>query len=79
MSDTADNVQPKITVDYETDVLYIRLADGIGTGEVASSEPFELRSRESEAVFDFDADGHLLGIEIIGIENIFRPGKSNSR
>ncbi|MGI8333639.1 DUF2283 domain-containing protein [Actinomadura scrupuli] len=74
MSGPVWHIQSNITVDVEADALYIEVAEGVGEGEAVSNESFALNTRRSEVVFDFDAGGRLLGIEILGVKDLLRPG-----
>lgn len=62
----------EVAVDMEAGALYIQLADVIEKGEAVTNEVFPLESRSSEAVFDLNARGELLGIEIIGIDGLLK-------
>lgn len=62
----------KVVVDLEADAAYIQLADVIDEGEAVVNEDFPLKKRKSAAVFDMNARGELLGIEIIGVRGLFK-------
>ncbi len=48
---------------------YIYVADGIARGEAAYTEPVET-DRTSGIHLDFDKDGRLLGIEVLGASRV---------
>jgi uncharacterized protein YuzE len=55
----------KISYDAKVDAAYIYLAEEIGVGHVAktySCDPVEVGG---EINLDFDAEGHLIGIEVL--------------
>jgi len=55
----------KITYDARTDSAYIQLADDIGAGGVASTYPCDPAQVGGEINLDFNAEGRLVGIEVM--------------
>ena len=51
---------PVVEIDTEATAAYIRLRDG----KIARTEPYG--SGKSLVMLDFDADGNVLGIEVVG-------------
>ena len=51
---------PVVEIDTEATAAYIRLRDG----KIARTGPY--RSGKSLVMLDFDADGNVLGIEVVG-------------
>ncbi|WP_346047396.1 DUF2283 domain-containing protein [Actinomadura chokoriensis] len=62
----------KVKISTEVDALYIQLADEIDPGESVRNESFRLKTRDSEMILDFSADKRLLGIEILGVEDLLK-------
>lgn len=63
----------RISYDPEVDAAYIRVVDPIETG--AAVKQVVVSSEESTAQFilDFDSQGSLLGIEVLGARTGLRP------
>jgi|tagenome__1003787_1003787.scaffolds.fasta_scaffold20920868_2 uncharacterized protein YuzE len=55
----------RITFDREADAAYVYLQNDIAKGAAVENVVVE-RVGKGDLVLDFDADGYLLGIEIIG-------------
>jgi uncharacterized protein YuzE len=55
----------RITIDPEADAAYVSLQNDIADGAAVENVVVE-RAGKGDIVLDFDADGYLLGIEIIG-------------
>lgn len=53
------------TYDPNVDAAYIYLADEIREGQVAKTVPLDPGAIHGEINLDFDADGRLIGIEVI--------------
>ncbi|WP_063035807.1 DUF2283 domain-containing protein [Nocardia grenadensis] len=53
-----------VTYDPDADAAYIALKQPIGAGEAVRQQNIPIDN--AEVVLDFDVDGRLLGIEIIG-------------
>jgi uncharacterized protein YuzE len=62
----------RVTYDPTADAAYVYLVD-IGPGEAISQEQVTLRSG-AVLTLDFDRDGHLLGLEILGADTLLPPG-----
>ena len=55
----------KVTYDPSSDAAYIYLVDEIAVGGVARTYPCDPREVSGQINLDFDADGRLLGIEVL--------------
>jgi uncharacterized protein YuzE len=55
----------RLTYDADADAAYIYVVDGIGAGGVAKTVPVDPAEVGGMINLDFDADGQLLGIEIL--------------
>jgi uncharacterized protein YuzE len=56
----------RVTYDASVDAAYVHLAGTVGDGEVASQIHSLLTPGDrGEVALDFDADGRLLGIEVL--------------
>lgn len=63
-----------ITHDAEVDAAYITLGRPIGPGEAARQiHSIRAPGGAGEIILDFDADGRLLGIEVLGAAAVLRP------
>ncbi|MEV6152737.1 DUF2283 domain-containing protein [Nonomuraea sp. NPDC052129] len=58
--------------DQEADAAYIDLAPVIKSGE-AVEQVIVARPPKGEVILDFDENGFLLGVEIIGAIDLLRP------
>jgi len=56
----------RLKVDKENDALYFRLDETT----IVESEEFE-----PGVILDFDKDGHVIGVEILGISSRVQPDK----
>ncbi|GII82824.1 hypothetical protein Ssi03_08140 [Sphaerisporangium siamense] len=63
----------RIEYDQENDVAYVYLVDHIGQGEAGTQIPVEAGALRGEVILDLDAQGLLLGVEIIGASQVLRP------
>ncbi|GII61490.1 hypothetical protein Skr01_15750 [Sphaerisporangium krabiense] len=63
----------RIEYDEENDVAYVYLVDHIGQGEAETQVLVDADALRGEAILDLDAQGLLLGIEIIGASQVLRP------
>jgi uncharacterized protein YuzE len=61
----------RFTVDHAADAAYLYVAPSIGAGE--SVENVIVERPQGTIVLDFDAEGHLLGVEIIGATTLLTP------
>lgn len=57
-------VQVRVTLDDEANAAYIYLMDGIASGSVARTVPLDHRGAMIN--LDFDANGRVVGVEILG-------------
>lgn len=55
----------KIEYDREVDAAYIYIADSVGDGSVARTYACDPSEIDGQINLDFDADGRLLGIEVL--------------
>lgn len=58
----------RITIDRAVDAAYFRVAPSIAAGE--SAENVIVPRPEGEIVLDFDAEGRLLGVEVVGAKDL---------
>jgi uncharacterized protein YuzE len=61
----------RVTYDGEANAAYLELEDDVGEGAAAENVVVE-RPGRGDIVLDFDADGRLLGVEIIGATALLR-------
>ena len=61
-----------LTYDSQSDVAYLYPVDRVADGEAVSQVALTPPHREAEVLADFDRDGYLLGIEIIGARRTLR-------
>lgn len=54
----------RFTVDHSADAAYFPIATSIGAGD--SVETLIVERPQGTLVLDFDADGRLLGVEVLG-------------
>ncbi|MEV7610464.1 DUF2283 domain-containing protein [Microbacterium sp. NPDC089320] len=60
--------------DPEVDAAYVTVGPPIADGGVARTVPVDLPDDISGELFlDFDRDGRLLGIEVLGASRLLRP------
>lgn len=60
----------RITFDPEANAAYIYLKEPIAQGEVARTEFCDVELRGGPVFLSFDAEGHLIGIEILGARDL---------
>ena len=58
-------MQVKVTYDPAVDAAYIYLRHS-GRGDAAHTVPVEEDEAAGEVILDFDRDGRLIGIEVLG-------------
>lgn len=64
----------KITYDKQADAAYVMIADRIHDGEAATQlYSIETPGGKGEVTLDFDRNGKLLGMEILGAEQVLQP------
>jgi len=56
----------RISYDAEVDASYIRVVDPIDPGEAVTQVVVVHDSAKAEFILDFDAEGSVLGIEVLG-------------
>jgi uncharacterized protein YuzE len=55
----------RVTYDSEANAAYFDIEDDVAEGSAVENVVIE-RPGRGDIVLDFDADGHLLGVEVIG-------------
>lgn len=63
----------RIEYDRENDTAYIYVVDAISPGEAVSQVAVEPPNGNADVSLDFDGNGRLLGIEVIGAEAVLSP------
>jgi uncharacterized protein YuzE len=61
----------RVTYDSEANAAYVELGDDVAGGTAVENVVVE-RPGQSDIVLDFDADGRLLGVEVIGATQLLR-------
>jgi uncharacterized protein YuzE len=59
--------------DPVADALYIYLTDEIVPGGAVESRISDLALKSAHIAYDFDHEGLILGIEIVGVSRVFTP------
>jgi uncharacterized protein YuzE len=62
----------RMTYDGHADAAYFAIEDDIADGSAVENVVIE-RPGRGDIVLDFDADGRLLGVEVIGASGLLRP------
>jgi len=68
-----DRIAVRLTYDVEADAAYVYLVASIGSGEVEETRHCLVELDRAAINLDFDIDGRLLGIEILGASRVLRP------
>ena len=68
----------RIEYDRKVDAAYIYIADEIGAGGVTTTYPCDPIEVGGEINLDFDAEGHLLGIEVLDASKKLHASLLNS-
>lgn len=63
----------RVTFDPEANAAYIYLKDQIPSGGVARSEFCDIELSGGPVFLQFDSDGRLIGIEILGAKELLPP------
>ncbi|MDM8085124.1 DUF2283 domain-containing protein [Cellulomonas cellasea] len=63
----------RVTFDASVDAAYIYLVDEITAGGVARTVPVDPREIDGMINLDFDAEGRLLGIEVLEASRFLSP------
>lgn len=63
----------RVTYDPDVDAAYVQLADEIGVGGVAFTYPCDVAAVGGMVNLDFDSDGRLVGIEVLGAKAKLPP------
>ena len=61
----------RLSYDNEADAAYLAIEVAVTAGSAAENVVIE-RPGQGDIVLDFDADGRLLGVEIIGARELLR-------
>ncbi|MFB9445602.1 DUF2283 domain-containing protein [Dactylosporangium vinaceum] len=61
-----------MTYDIDANAAYLAIEEHAAAGAAVEQVAIE-RPGQGDIVLDFDADGHLLGIEIIGAVRLLHP------
>jgi uncharacterized protein YuzE len=61
----------RVTYDSEANAAYVELGDDVAGGTAVENVVVE-RPGRGDIVLDFDADGRLLGVEVIGATQLLR-------
>jgi uncharacterized protein YuzE len=72
LGDSAAAYPVRLTFDPEADAAYIQLADS-EPGEAVDQVIVEGIPSPAEVVLDFNSDGQLLGVEVIGARAVLSP------
>lgn len=62
----------RMTYDSEANAAYMYLTDFIEPGQVAATQVSGIQLDMASINIDFDADGRVLGIEMLGADRILR-------
>ena len=62
----------RFPIDPSVDAAYIPIAPSIGAGQ--SVENVVIERAQGTIVLDFDSEGRLLGVEILGASALLMPG-----
>jgi len=62
----------RLTHDAEADADYVYMVEEIDRGEVTSSRVAAIRFENASLLVDLDADGRVLGIEVLGASRVLR-------
>lgn len=62
----------RFTHDAEADAAYVYLVDEINSGGVAVSRVANILMDRASITVDFDTDGRVLGIEVLGASRVLR-------
>lgn len=60
----------RLTYDSVADAAYVYFVDAVGAGEVVRTSASMLELDRSFIAFDFDVDGKVLGMEILGASRL---------
>lgn len=64
----------KLTYDEQANAAYVMLVQAIEPGEsVNQLHSFQTPGGKGELILDFDSDGRILGLEILGARQVLRP------
>jgi uncharacterized protein YuzE len=63
----------KLSYDSSVDAAYIQIAEEIGAGGVAMTYPCDPLEVRGEINLDFDAEGRLIGIEVLDASKKLPP------
>jgi len=63
--------EQRFTIDHSADAAYFSVAPTVDAGE--SVENVVIERAKGTIVLDFDADGRLLGVEVLGATSLLTP------
>ena len=61
-----------MTYDPEADAAYLYITDPIEAGASVSNSTLRREMESASVIADFDRDGRLLGIELLGVSRLLR-------
>ena len=64
----------RMTWDPEANAAYIYVVDSIRSGDAVTTRVLDHHLTQASVNVDFDADNRLLGIELLGVSRLLRPG-----
>jgi len=64
----------RMTYDPDADAAYIYISDPIEPGGSVQNAVMDHDLAGTAVVGDFDREGHLLGVELLGVSRLLRPG-----
>jgi len=67
-------VSLRMTYDPVADAAYIYVTDPIEDGASVKGAILDHGLAGTAVVGDFDSEGHLLGVELLGVSRLLRPG-----
>lgn len=63
----------RLTYDKEADAAYVQLVDVVRDAEASTQvHSIETPGRKGEIIIDFDAEGRIPGLEILGAKDVLR-------
>ena len=69
----------RMTYDPDADAAYLYITDPIEPGASVSNSTLRRDLESASVIADFDRDGRLLGIELLGVSGLLRPGAIPAR
>lgn len=62
----------RMTYDLEVNAAYLCIVDGVASGAAVENVVVQ-RQGKGDIVLDFDANGYLLGVEVLGADELLEP------